>query len=236
MIGHKAFCLLLSDTVRGRAYCAALKASNHLPTRAIVLKSDSKFFAAAQLNVARYFDDTAPLKDVLQAWRVPIVELETTDVNAPAVRHALLDEHEDLVIYCAPPGAVANPALLRSKRYFLHAHSGRLPTYRGSTPFYYSLLAESRLHVSAILLTDEIDRGPVVAELEFPLPEDASTLDMYDAWIRAQAIAAVVDGYVQRGGFATSPVSGEASESLYVIHPVLRHLAILKADRPIKQN
>jgi methionyl-tRNA formyltransferase len=91
---------------------------------------------------------------------------------------------------------------------------------------YYQLLAEGRLTATALFLERRIDTGPVVASMDFPPPPDRSTIDLaYDPWMRAvlmrQVLAEIAAGRVPSGRPQES-----GGRSYFVIHPVLRHLAI----------
>jgi methionyl-tRNA formyltransferase len=144
---------------------------------------------------------------------------------------------QSIVIFCGPGGAIGRGPLFATGKRFLHMHPGRLPDYRGSTTIYYSLLSEGRIAVSALFLDPAIDAGPVVAVKEFEPPHDRTLIDhVFDPYIRAQLLVEVLEDYRATGGFAERPQSREEGNTFYIIHPVLKHLAILGKRTPMRSG
>lgn len=101
---------------------------------------------------------------------------------------------------------------------------------------YYSLLADQAIVATAIELRPEIDTGPIILERAFEPPLDRRTIDLeFDPWMRGTVMADVLERYVEDGSLPLreQPAAGS---TFYVIHPVLKHLAImggrLTADDP----
>jgi len=108
-------------------------------------------------------------------------------------------------------------------------HAGALPNYRGSTTIYYSILQEQNCAASAILLANDIDTGPIVASKTYPAPPTNIDIDyIYDSAIRADLLVTVLNNYAEHGELPT-PIHQEIEEGqdYYIIHPVLKHLAML---------
>ncbi|MBT8363651.1 MAG: CDP-glycerol glycerophosphotransferase family protein, partial [Deltaproteobacteria bacterium] len=104
-----------------------------------------------------------------------------------------------------------------------------LPSYRGSTTVYYSLLNDRNCGVSAILLSKNIDEGPLVGRRTYPPPPADVDIDyVYDGVIRSNLLISVLQDYIEKGYFPDI-YQQDANEgyTYYVIHPVLKHLAIL---------
>ena len=115
---------------------------------------------------------------------------------------------------------------------FLHVHGGYLPDYKGSTTNYYTLLAEKSVGASSIFLTLDIDSGPILNRCKFPVPPDALELDhIYDSAARAKVLIQTLKDYQAKGEF--SYIKNDKTEKAnlyYIIHPVLKHLAIMRAS------
>ena len=132
-----------------------------------------------------------------------------------------------LVIYSGYGGQIVSSRLLDIGMPFLHVHSGWLPAYRGSTTVYYSLLREGRCGVSAFYLAPKIDEGPVVDRRWYPAPPDRKVDFLYDNAIRADLLVKVLKRWHDDNDLPIIEQDPDEAMTYYVIHPVLKHLALL---------
>jgi len=109
-------------------------------------------------------------------------------------------------------------------------HPGILPRFRGSTTVYSSLIKEGEVGASAFFMDREIDNGPLIMQRDFPAFENPQAIDcFYDSFMRSQLLKEVLELYLESGGFATQEQSkSEEAESYYVIHPILKSIAIYR--------
>jgi len=220
--------LLASDTARARAYVHLLVEAGLAPDRAILVELAGAPTAGPP-HPTPLFDNVTPLVDALARAAVPTTPLVVERLEDAAVLAALAGTGAGTVVVAAPTGVILAPAFFRvpGARY-LHVHPGRLPAYRGSTPMYYELLAEGRLTATALFLDEGIDTGTIVAAQGFEPPADLTSIDQsFDPWMRA-----VLMRNVLRAMAAGEAVSGQPQEpgegrTYFVIHPVLRHVALL---------
>ena len=78
------------------------------------------------------------------------------------------------------------------------------------------------------MLDEVIDAGPVIGRAEFEPPADRRMIDGdYDPDISAKLLTKVVREFSERGRFDEIAQPAGAGETFYIIHPVLKHLAIL---------
>jgi methionyl-tRNA formyltransferase len=97
---------------------------------------------------------------------------------------------------------------------------------------YYELLTEGRLTATALFLDARIDTGAVVAERTFDPPPDRRTIDgAFDPWMRAVLLRDVLRDHAAGRPLAARPQVEVGARTYYVIHPVLRHVAILAGER-----
>jgi methionyl-tRNA formyltransferase len=220
--------LLASDTARARAYLHLLAEAGLSPDRAILVELAGAP-AAGPPRPTPLFDNVTPLADALERGAVPTTRLVVERLEDEAVLAALAHSGAGTVVVAAPSGVILAPGFFRlpGTRY-LHVHPGRLPAYRGSTPMYYELLAEGRLTATALFLDEGIDTGTIVASRGFEPPADLTSIDhAFDPWMRAVLMRTVV-----RAMAAGDVVTGRRQEpgvgrTYFVIHPVLRHVALL---------
>lgn len=158
-----------------------------------------------------------------------MVQLETADINDAAVVRTLENTGAQHVIFAGPSAAIVRTPLFETGKHFIHVHPGRLPEYRGSTPMYYTLLAGASLTATAILMNPVIDQGEVLWEREFPPPEDKQVFDLsFDPWMRAMVLVDVMRHLAESSELPNARTQTEsASTTYYVIHPVLKHLALM---------
>ncbi len=172
-------------------------------------------------------DPHIPLLQSLNSLSRHVLRIEAESVNDPAILAAVEAAGAGLVIYSGYGGQLVSPELLSLGPPFLHAHSGWLPDYRGSTTVYYSLLAGQGCGVSVIQMVPAIDQGPIVARRQYPAPPVGVDIDyFYDSAIRANLMADVVANW-QRDGQLTRIDVGLDGVDYYVVHPLLKHLALL---------
>jgi len=229
---------LAANTPRSQAYAQTFAArgirldgailfdrpSSNLPGKAS-LPAGPMAVTAVQLP-----DPSIPLMQSLKALTGQICRIEVESVNDPLILAAVSAAAADLVIYSGYGGQLVGPDLLSLASPFLHAHSGWLPDYRGSTTVYYSLLAGNGCGVSVIELVPAIDQGPIVARRRYPAPAPGVDIDYaYDSAIRADLMADVVTGWL-KGKRLTQLPNESNGVDYYVVHPLLKHLALLSLE------
>ena len=111
---------------------------------------------------------------------------------------------------------------------FIHIHAGILPEYRGSTTFYFSYLQEKQVGATAIFLNEKIDCGEIITQNTYELPQEMVDTDyIYEPYIRSQVLMDVLNKYVKEGELVASSQENERAEDYFIIHPVLKHVALL---------
>jgi len=224
--------LLGAETGRTRAYIDLLDRVGLAPGRCLLMRGGPA--APARPAETDLFDNLTPAAEAARRAGIETTELEAADINAPEVVAQVAALAQTVVLFSGPGGAIVREGLFATRKRFLHAHPGRLPEFRGSTTIYYGLLAEERITVTALLLAPEIDGGPVVGQAAFPPPADRTSIDLaYDPYVRARLIADVLGAYARTGRFEEAAQPEAGAETYHIVHPVLKHLAILAgAARP----
>ena len=182
---------------------------------------------AAQSDVQE-FDLGMSVPALLERYNIPYQRLPTLDPNSDLVVKAVATCPQSILIYSGPGGLILRKHLFKTGKRFLHVHPGLLPYYRGSTTAYYSLLKDGHCGVTAFFLDSKIDTGLVIRKRTYPAPADRTTIDMYyDPLIRSELLVEVLKEYAQRGEIALEPQDAGVGETYFIIHPVLKHIAIL---------
>lgn len=226
--------LLAAPSSRSQAYLQRLVVSDLLPGQVIVMGAESPAIPVPQAipsacQSVMLPDLAEPLSITCQKAGIPLVCCTAMDVNAGEIFEALRATGPRFVIYSGHGGQIVGSRLLCSGPRFLHLHSGWLPEYRGSTTVYYALLNGERPAATALLLDPGIDTGAVLARRHYPRPPAGLDIDrLYDAAIRSDLLAQVMQDYARTGELRILEEQDRAAgQTYYVIHPVLKHLAIL---------
>lgn len=230
--------LLCARTARSVAYLQALHAAGIVPEQVLVYgQSNSTPQTTRQWTTTALHDLFLPdLKEDVMAclarlgWPHEICPAET--LEDPALLACIERSGADLMVYSGYGGQLVPAALL--KRYpVLHIHSGWLPDYRGSTTIYYQILEQRQCAASALLLDETIDTGPVVARKVYPLPPAGLDVDyVYDNAIRADLLVNVLAQWREDPtGLKALPALEQQTPPYFIIHPLLKHLALLAVDQ-----
>lgn len=239
------FSMIASNTSRTRAYLTALEKNQLIPECVVILDSDEiKEISPGQLAPGKdaihfdedwpesSFDALEPLLNICARMNTHCVEAGTRDINHPDVLALVEALDTKLVLYSGYGGALLRAPILDAGKRFLHIHGGYLPDFKGSTTNYYSALAEQTVGASAIFLTAEIDGGPVLHKAKFPIPKHLEKLDhVYDSAVRARVLVETLKFHLQHEkAIRLGTASVDDGNTYYVIHPVLKHLAILSGE------
>ena len=93
------------------------------------------------------------------------------------------------------------------------------------------MIDENAIGASAIFLTKEIDCGPILLRKKFSAPVDRTLIDHNsDSEARAKVLIECLKNYVNSGDWEYELENNHGGETFYIIHPVLKHLAILGKD------
>lgn len=231
--------MLAAPSSRSRIYLDLLERRGLLPELVLLLEDPSVETAEHRRRAAESIPSGTvlpedPELDARRTVRQRVEDLgidhrtlDTLDPNAGVVIDAVAELDQEMLVYSGPGGVILDGDLLTAGPRFLHVHAGKLPDYRGSTTVYYSLLAEDTCGATAFLMNENIDEGPIVARESYPPPEDPETLDLYyDPWIRARLLVKVLSLYRDEGDLPETPQRPDEGETYFIVHPVLKHLAV----------
>lgn len=113
----------------------------------------------------------SPVKAWAQAQGIPTVEPETLRGNTNAL-DIIRRAKADLFVVAAYGKILPSDLLAIPAHGTLNVHPSLLPLFRGPSPIESFILSdEKRTGVSIMLLDDEVDHGPIVAQEETPLSE-----------------------------------------------------------------
>ena len=234
---------LAADTARSRGYAQALVAHGARLGRVVIVKVPGNAQRLGQCDMTpnsvgslgAYFvpDLDIPLEETCNALCDDVVILKTGTVNCSDVVSALSANAYDFVIYSGFGGELVDREVLEDSAPLLHMHAGWLPDYRGSTTSFFSWLRDGTCGVSAIFLSAEIDEGDILGRKRYPPPAAGMDGDyLHDAVLRSDMLLFLM-AHLARTGELPSEIQQESDmgATYYIIHPVLKHLAILGVNK-----
>lgn len=228
--------LIAGRTARSQAYVQAMANAGLAPEH-VVLFGDYAPRAAAPAPDGPacevFLPDLAqPIEQTCLAIGSHMHSLPVGDVNAPELADCLDRLAPKLAIYSGYGGQIVGPHLIAKPFPMLHAHPGWLPDFRGSTTVYYTWLDHGGCSVTVFILAAGIDTGAILARKHYAAPPARVNVDyVYDNAIRADLMVEVLSDHRRTGRL--EPIAEQDPEShanFYVIHPVLKHLALLRQD------
>lgn len=240
------FALLAADTARTKAYLYAMIQENKLPGICVVysdniskMQEEASEYKENMRADIKYFSIEMPVLSFIQKTGITCILVENKDINSDQMKETIKSLQQKYLIYSGYGGYILQPHLFQTGKRFVHVHAGILPQYRGSTTVYYSYLQEKMFGATAIFLNEGIDEGEIIVSDTFEVSETVIDIDyIYDPYIRSKVLVNMIDKYLLEGGFTTCRQSSKDSETYFIIHPVLKHIALLgiKKEQGNKKN
>ena len=236
------FISILTYTSRSQAYLQTLVKNRIFPKKVIILDDHNKK-KLGKFNIKDYtklnkiyeiekaqLNPRENLIETLNKNKIKFDRVMNPDVNSDQLFSIISKSNIKLVIISVYAGQILREKILSLDKYFLHIHGGMLPEYRGSTTMYYSLLNSNTVGASAIFLNKGIDTGDIVYAKEYKASFRKELLDLvYDPLIRADVLINALKKLKEKN-FKVKRQQSNTGEDYFVIHPVLKHIAILRKN------
>lgn len=241
------FSLMLINNNRSKAYLQNLIKHGYIPKFAIVLndkkttlvehthndkmitqETNQKFIRSIdELNIE--FDEKEHILKTIIDNKISYCLVDTLDVNSNDVINEVRKIDQKYIIYSGPGGSILRKEILSLGKKFIHTHPGLLPKFRGSTTMYYSILYDSTVGCSVIILKEGIDEGSVLYENSYKIKNKNIDFDyVLDPLLRAKTL---IEFFKKNCFLAKEQDSSQEVGTFYIIHPFLKHKAILQHDK-----
>lgn len=236
--------LLAGNTNRARAYAQTLARIVNIDVHGIfygfskrefietpICQMSQEFFKSIDISPIDY-SQNLEVTFSKNHWTHSVIQ--TDNVNSIELINEINSQKPDLVIFAGYGGQLIKKATLDSST-FLHMHSGSIPSEKGSTTLYYSILENRLCTVSAIIMVPELDSGHLLLRVQYPHPITGMNIDRdYDNTIRADTMKQVLIHYTTKGILPETQHHPDEKENIYyVIHPVLKNIAILSLNKSL---
>jgi methionyl-tRNA formyltransferase len=232
--------MLLSNNNRSKAYLQNFIKEGLLPAEVIYMdkpgtklaeqtENDSQLYFETNQTLIREckvsgksFDEKESVLATLKANNIPFQYIESLNPNETEVVKAVGNLAGDDCVYSGPGGIILRSELFSTGKNFIHAHPGKLPFYKGSTTIYYSLLINQSISVSVIELNKNLDEGDILHIEDFQFKPGSNLDYVVDPCVRA---CSLVNHFKNKG---TRKKQDKIGDTFYIIHPILKHLSIIK--------
>jgi len=216
--------MVAADTTRTKYYIEELIKNKLLPNYVLLLLNSNSELLPGQKDSQGKNKLITLLRDTGIKYNI----VSNSNINSYEVITAISNRPEQFFIFSGYGGVMLKEKILDTGKKFLHVHGGYLPDYKGSTTNYYSLIDDNTIGAAAIFLTKEIDCGPILLRKKFPPPKVRTEIDHNaDSVARAKVLIECLKNYIKSNGWEYELEKNIGGETFYIIHPVLKHLAIL---------
>jgi len=206
------FSVVLSSNLRSFIYIRELVDKSLYPNSIIFLiNKKNKFFNNKIFKVINKIDN------------ISIFKYEKDTIDEPLVESKILQLKEKVFIYSGYGGKIIKSKKLLNNKLFLHSHPGKLPSFKGSTTIYYSILKLNKVYCTTFLMNSSIDEGKILFVKQYTLPKDFKELDNFDNYIRIKNIIVVLKNFTKFMKIKHKEYI-KFYPHYYIAHPVLRYL------------
>ena len=225
--------MVCGNTSRSKAYLQVLqKAGLRLNKCYIMTEHADELQAEAEAyqpskSESKYFCKAEPLLYTLHQAQIPYEFIHSEDINSTVTLQCLRNAEETYLIYSGFGGQILKAPLFQMRKYFIHTHAGWVPDFRGSTTIYYHMLDSGDTAASVMFLNEQLDEGDILGRKYFAVTDKQVDLDtVFEPYTRAVTLAGVLKEYASTGRFRHE-IQPKEGNTFYIIHPVLKHIAIV---------
>jgi len=220
--------IILLENERSKSYIQKIIHNKIILNDIILLSNNSiiKKYTSKQkiLSFQNGFQIDESVEKTLRNNKLNFKKFNFSEINHPKLIKYLINLDSKYFIFSG--GGILKTEILNIGKKFLHLHPGIVPYFRGSTCFYYSILKNNDCGVTAFIMDESLDTGNIVLKKTFSKPNHEFIDEIYDAHIRSETLIDVLkNNLLDKENFQKQDNS--IGETYFIIHPVLKHIAIL---------
>jgi len=220
--------IILTPDNRSKAYIQKIL-KHHIVLDEIIFLNDSRTennFSEHIIKQSKIngFNIAESVSTTLKNKGLKYKEFQFVDINNKELIKYIKEKNLDFLIFTG--GGILKHEVLSLRTKFIHFHPGIVPYYKGSTCFYYSILKENNCGVTAFIMNEGLDTGDILYQKKFNKPKHCFVDEIYDPHIRSETLIEVLKKNLISKNKLKKQESNKG-DTYYVIHPVLKHIAIL---------
>jgi methionyl-tRNA formyltransferase len=221
---------LCAKNSRSIAYFDILKKNNVLPST-IILLDVKKNYKHLKIKKNKFFNYNFDIEYFALKNKINLIKIKNAKINDPRCLKVTKNLKEKYIIYAANYGDILSKEYFKFKKKFIHVHPGILPTYKGSTTYYYEILEKNSISYSVIFQNKKIDNGRIIYDYTYDFKKtkiEKSKIDhVYDPYLRSIILLSVIQKLKRMKKIKSKKQTKKDSKTYYIIHPVLKHISIL---------
>ena len=177
----KKFNILITNTKRSIQYLKLLDKEKLFPNHVIYLDDNKRNSISSNL------------KKIINLKKYNLSIFKTDNINNIEVVKCLTKSKIKNIIYSGYPAKIVKNKKLLKEKNLIHSHPGLLPSYKGSTTIYYSILNENKIYCTTFVINEKIDSGKILLTKRYKIPKKIYSIDSdYDNEIRSINICNVI--------------------------------------------
>ena len=138
------------------------------------------------------------VKDITKIFKIPLLTVE--DVNQADFIEKIKQKNIDYFFSAAYPQIFQKSLIDVPQNGCINFHPSLLPKFRGAHPHFWAIATgEKESGITAHLMTEKIDAGPIVAQLNFPI-KNLTYSNLYNKLInKTPDLIALVEVFINNG-------------------------------------
>jgi len=221
--------IILTPNTRSKAYLQKI-IQNKILLDSIIFMNDQRKTKEFSTEIIEHgkkcgFDITNSIEETLRKYQLQYKEFQFVDINHHELIKFVQNSKIDIFIFTG--GGILKTKILSVGSKFIHLHPGIVPEYRGSTCFYYSIINDDQCGVTAFFMDEKLDTGDIILQKYFKKPDHEFIDEIYDSHIRSETLVELLKNKKYEDKSILKQQNLDQGETYYVIHPVLKHIAIL---------
>ena len=217
--------ILLHPSYRGRAFIQNMIKKKILPNEIFLMEHESVSYEDYKGSTDNLlFNPNEKTTESIKNININYKIINSVDCNSNLVIDAIKNINSKWIIYSG--GGILKKEVLSQGKKFIHIHPGKLPEYRGSTCFYYSIIDKGYCYCTAFIMDEKLDSGKILLDRQFFPPKNVDFDTIFDPWMRSETLCELLEAIDFEKEVKYSSNSDLASNMYYVIHPVLKHISI----------
>ena len=153
-----------------------------------------------------------------------LINCKTNNINSSLIEKKSNLDKSKFNIISTYPGEKVKTKLLLSKN-LLHCHPGDLPSFKGSTTIYYSILLKKKICVTIFIMSNKVDEGRILYKKHFLYPDNLNHIEKnFDNKIRALTLVEYINSKKNK----KYKNSKDNYLPYYIAHPIIRQIVLNK--------
>ena len=195
-------------------------------------------YEAMNTELRKYFIPSlhVPLLNTCEYLTKDITIQYSETINTGQTTSWSSSRNANYAIYSGYPGQIVKPEMIDNLPPLIHMHAGLLPNFRGSTTTFYSSILNGNSGVTSMILSEKIDTGPIITSGVYPEPTLCIEYDhLHDSIIRSDLLIRTLSLLNSNCKFDKLRYQTKKAKDYYVIHPVLKHIALMCASNEVAE-